>query len=348
MPSRKKEDEKEMDIETFLELQRTNVSFKERYLLDNWNSSVDGGEIEFETDGCRVMNLNKTTSSHKTKLISKTKCPHNYIVLTIISSHVQDFNRRMLIRKTWGSDRNLKKRRWKTYFVVGLTTNQETLRLLSCEKEQFSDIIYGDVYESFDNLTFKMQIGFEWAVRYCKFKYLLKTESDVFVNIPKLLQFLLHKDTQKRRLYAGYVQFSAQVMRSGKYAVSKKQYRKAIYPRYCSGGGFVLTSDVVKKMLSHFSDVDHLRISDAYVGELALKSGIDAYHDESFQMSVKDCGYHENAVVYHPVTTKKCTLYLYVKHLSFIDFIDSILTRNQLAVSANNAFLPGIILKRNN
>ena len=80
----------------------------------------------------------------------------------------------------------------------------------------FNDIIYGDVYEHFLNLTFKIQMVFEWAVTYCKFEYLLKADDDVFVNIPSLLEFLRHKDTPKNKLYAGHVNYAGKVLPIGK------------------------------------------------------------------------------------------------------------------------------------
>ena len=312
-----------VDIEAFLEVYRKNISFKERNLLINWNTSKE--IIPYNKIGCKLI-ICKPNLLHKTSLISQTKCAHYYIVVILTTSNIYDFNRRMLIRNTWGNDRNLKKHRWKIFFLVGLTYQNETMQTLSCESEMFDDIIYGDIHEHLNNLTAKIQMGFEWVLTYCNFKYLLKTDDDIFVNVPILFQFLQDKHTERTKLYAGHVQFEARVHRTGKYAVSKKEYWKKVYPRYCSGGGFVLSTDVVMKMTAHFDDIKPLRISDAYVGELALRSGVDSFHDDRFFMFQDEskCIYNENVILYHPVKTKKCMLYLHVKNLVLIKYMDNI------------------------
>ena len=48
----------------------------------------------------------------------------------------------------------------------------------------------------------------EWAYKYCDFQYLLKTDDDVFVNLPNLYKLLDSKDTQHTRLYLGRAQSS--------------------------------------------------------------------------------------------------------------------------------------------
>ena len=71
-----------------------------------------------------------------------------------------------------------------------------------------------------------------------------------------------------------------------------------------------MTADVVKKFLAVINDVDFMSIDDAYVGELALKSGVDAFHDHMFfKMYVDElqCNLTNSYDVYHPVKTSRCT-----------------------------------------
>ena len=158
-------------------------------------------------------------------------------------------------------------------------------------------------------------MGFEWADKYCRFDFLFKGDDDVFLNIPRLLDFVGDAEVPKISLYAGNVHYAARVARKGRYGVPEHEYRKSIYPRYCSGGGFLLTSDVVKKFLSVIPDVGVIRIDDAYVGELALRSSVDVYHDERFlNMAAGGGGCHplsQDSVVHHPVTSEVCMDLLY-------------------------------------
>lgn len=270
----------------------------------------------YNQTGCHYIHTHNRSSLHKTSLITQTKCPRDYTLLILVTSNISHFDRRALIRHTWGDDRHCGVYTWKVYFLVGMTKDESNLRRLSCEAEMFQDVVFGDTVEHFFNLTYKVQMGFEWAVNYCKFEYLLKADDDVFVNLPKLFQFLYDKDTPREKLYAGNVHYAAKVFRAGKYAVSKNEYWKKIYPRYCSGGGFVLSSDVVTLMTEQFNNVVPLKIDDAYVGELALASGIDVLHHDYFRMfeNEKKCLYNSTFIVHHPVKDRPCMLKLFAHH----------------------------------
>ena len=291
-------------------------------LLDNLTEIPD---YPYNQTGCRLIFSNKS-NLHKTSLITQTRCTINYTLLILVTSNILHFDRRTLIRHTWGNDRNCNMFKWKVFFLVGRTHDGLHLNKLSCEADMFNDVIFGDTYEHFFNLTFKLQMGFEWSVNYCKFKYLLKADDDVFVNLPKLFAFLYDKETPRSRLYAGNVHYAAKVFRSGKYAVSKKEYWKKIYPRYCSGGGFVLSNDVVKMMTLQFDNVRPLKIDDAYIGELALSCGIDVIHHDYFRMFENEaqCSYNNTFIVHHPVKDRPCMLKLFAQHFSLVKNINDI------------------------
>lgn len=264
--------------------------------------------LNYPSNGCQQFLKNKTTN-HLTRLYTTKTCPKKYELIILVTSHMHNYDRRMTIRNTWGVD----KYDYKTYFVVGTTNSQQKREMLSCEDDFNNDIIYGEVTDDFFNLSYKIQYGFEWAIKYCNFTYLLKANDDVFVNIPLLLGFLHHEETPKVMLYAGNVQYQAAVLRMGRNNVTKKEYWKKYYPRYCSGSGFVLTHDVVTRMVSHFRDAIMIKKDDAYVGELALKSNVDVFHDGSFVMDRKRCMFHKKIILHHPVKSDLCMRYLFMK-----------------------------------
>ena len=55
-----------------------------------------------------------------------------------------------------------------------------------------------------------------------------------------------------------------------------QEYNESVYPPYCSGGGYILSSDAISALLPHFDVVNPLKIDDAYVGILAKKAGLEA------------------------------------------------------------------------
>ena len=72
-----------------------------------------------------------------------------------------------------------------------------------------------------------------------------------------------------------------------------------IRDRYNSGGGFVLSSDVVSSMIPHFNWITPLKIDDAYMGGLVLKAGIDCINDKRFHMYDQGCVYRNRTIVSH-------------------------------------------------
>ena len=63
----------------------------------------------------------KASPQHKTSLITRTTCVGKYFLLILVSSAPANFERRKLVRQTWGTDNNLTAPQWKTYFLLGQT-----------------------------------------------------------------------------------------------------------------------------------------------------------------------------------------------------------------------------------
>ena len=276
--------------------------------LPPWMKSI--GKVNILKD----KSVEYTPQFMKPAVIKIPKCTYEYKLIILVQSTISHFSRRMMIRNTWGKYRDSENTNWKTIFLVAKSKYEQDSFLLYKEFDQFEDLIIGDFHEDFYTLSLKVRMGFEWSVTHCKFQFLLKTDDDVFVNTVRLLDFIHANNTPKTKLYAGNVQFRATVFRSGKYGISEKEYKKNVYPRYCSGGGYVLSVDVVRKMNDNFDKVMPMTIDDAYVGELALKSGVDVLHDNKFQM-YQECNYNEKLIIHHPVKERNCMEKLFEKHL---------------------------------
>ena len=239
------------------------------------------------------------------RLIKFPNCTNNFALVILVQSHVLHFSNRNLIRNTWGKRPPSEQSKWNIFFLVAQPKEERSLLLVNREFEEFNDLVIGDTIENFYALHLKLQFGFIWSIMHCEFQYLLKADDDTYVNIPGLFRFLRDESTPKINLYAGNVLLANSVDRSGRYGLSKGEYKRNIFPRYCSGGGFVLSADVVIKMIKNFSKVPPMRIDDVYIGELALAGGIDPFHSDKFQMYSK-CVYNNERIVYHPVKEKHC------------------------------------------
>ncbi|XP_022787639.1 lactosylceramide 1,3-N-acetyl-beta-D-glucosaminyltransferase-like, partial [Stylophora pistillata] len=147
----------------------------------------------------KINQLNSTTESsssftttsipqmkHKTFLITRRSCMQHYDLLMIISSAPGNFERRNNIRKTWAFERSAKPR-WTSVFLVAQTRDEGVSNLLLEEDEALKDLVRASYYDYYYNQTHKIKMGFEWAITYCNFSFLLKLDDDVFVHIPRVL-----------------------------------------------------------------------------------------------------------------------------------------------------------------
>ena len=244
-----------------------------------------------------------TQSQHKTTLISKTVCARNYFLLIVVSSAPAHFERRNLIRQTWGTDRNFIPQ-WKTFFLLGQTRNQTHSDLLKTENNIHGDLIRANYYDHYWNQSFKIEMGFEWAARYCKFSFLLKADDDVLVNTNDLINRLQRESTPEKGLYMGKRHTNPEVRRYGKFRVSHEEFAGSTYPDFCSGAGFVLSYDVVECMVPSFNVINPFRLDDIYVGILAHRLGVTPAHHSWFLIpnsNYDDCFFTPNVLVQHRV-----------------------------------------------
>ena len=259
----------------------------------------------------------KASSQHRTSLITRTTCEGKYFLLILVSSAPANFERRYLIRQTWGVDNNIVPQ-WKTYFLLGQTRNQAHSDLLKKENSIYGDMIRADYYEHYWNQTLKIQMAFEWAARYCNFSYLLKADDDVFVNSRRLLDVLQLKTTPKKGLYMGKLHHNPGVQRDGKWRVSYEEYNGTHYPDFCSGAGFVMSYDVVESVVPLFDVIKPYRLDDVYVGMLAEKLGVRAVDHKGFVMPFINvlhhkCNFVPNTLLQHQAIGE-CLIRLFMNH----------------------------------
>lgn len=221
---------------------------------------------------------------HRTRLLTRTKCEQRFFLVILVASSAEAYQNRMVIRHTWGTD-NALHRKWKTVFLIGEGQDVGISDRILREAQIFGDIIQGDYKETFANKVFKIQSGFEWAAKYCSsFQYLLKTDDDVFVNTRGLIDFLSGTGTLNTEFYFGHLMHGSPVLRTGFYGVSEEDHPANFYKDYISGGGYVLSKDLVLKFTQMFDVVKPLKIDDAYIGMLAADIGVEPISSSTFMM----------------------------------------------------------------
>ena len=243
---------------------------------------------------------------HKTYLTSREQCTQKVLLLIMVPTHPASFDRRSVIRKTWGTDPSMKTR-WKTVFLLGQVAGNSVQNdeHLEAEGMMHRDLIRGAQKEHYYNLTLKTQMGLEWASKYCDFQYLLKADDDVFVNPYLLTDYLRKPVTPKTKLYTGMCLHGAIPRRKGKYEVSREEYNRTSYPDYCLGA-YLLSSDLVHKLVEMFDvNEEPFKMEDVYIGMLIEKIGdVKAKRHVSFRHT-RCCHLFPNVFAQH-LTSAKC------------------------------------------
>ena len=271
-----------------------NQKASEKGLLNKNNNSLD-----LKVEALTPSTNKKQALPHKTYLISRERCTKKVFLLIMVFTRPASFDRRLVIRKTWAPDPSMKTR-WKTVFLLGQTPHDSVQNeYLEAEGMMHRDLIRGAQKEHYNNLTLKTQMGLEWASKYCDFQYLLKADDDVFINPYLLMEYLRKPDTPKTKLYTGACRYG-RPFRRGKYGVSVEEYNRTTYPGFCNGPAYVLSSDMVHKLVEMF-DISKkpFKLEDVYIGLLVEKmGGVKPVRHYSFRYSGQ-CTLYPNTFSQH-------------------------------------------------
>ncbi|XP_059817284.1 beta-1,3-galactosyltransferase 5-like [Hypanus sabinus] len=230
-----------------------------------------------------------------------------FLVLLVTSSPEQ-FEARSVIRRTWGSERRTAGRGTSvTYFLLG--RGRERQELIRREGEVHGDIIQGDFGDTYYNLTYKVLLGLQWLCNSCpSATFVMKTDSDMFVNTDYLLE-LLSREPRRRDLFTGFIMDHSLPIRNifSKWYVSAAEYPMQTYPPFCSGTGYVLSTDLACRVCIISRAVPLFKLEDVYVGlclaELKVKP-LDI-HDHpvfhNYRVPFSICSYRQ-LVTSHRVT----------------------------------------------
>ncbi|KAJ8023681.1 Acetylgalactosaminyl-O-glycosyl-glycoprotein beta-1,3-N-acetylglucosaminyltransferase [Holothuria leucospilota] len=222
-------------------------------------------------------------------------------IVALISSFVGNFEQRLAIRETWGSKDIFYSRIVRFVFVLGSPTanKNETQSKVDEEFRKYGDIIQGNFDESFQNLTLKVVLGLKWVTEFCsEAAYLYKGDEDMFVAWSRVVRLLLQKSDSNgspvmKRFFFGRVQRDSLRINNpkSKYFVNESTYHGKFYPEYCSGGSYILSTDIIPKLYRMSLITPLIPIDDAYQGILTYQIGVSPIHHDGFKVSFRkrDC-----------------------------------------------------------
>lgn len=214
------------------------------------------------------------------------KCPNfgkEMDLVIIIMSAPTHLEARMAIRQTWGhfgqrSDISI-------LFMLGATMDSKVETILRKEQKTYNDVIRGKFLDSYSNLTLKTISTLEWVDNYCsKVKFLLKTDDDMFINVPRLQAFTIKHARDKNVIFGRLAKKWKPIRnKKSKYFVSQAQFKHAVFPDFTTGPAYLLSSDIVRKLYDAALDQTYLKLEDVFVtGIVADKLGIKRTHANEF------------------------------------------------------------------
>ncbi|XP_053620050.1 beta-1,3-galactosyltransferase 5-like [Plodia interpunctella] len=171
-------------------------------------------------------------------------------------------------------------------FVIGVPP--DTMRpAIEAEDTLYGDIIVGRFMDSYSNLTLKTLSMLEWVDTYCpRVQRLLKTDDDMFINVPKLIEFMKapSRVNATKTIWGKVVKKSLPKRTSrSKYFVSPLQFPGKVFPDFTTGPAYLLTTDVIRLILAAAPSQPYLRLEDVFItGVLGNKLGIKRQHATEF------------------------------------------------------------------
>ncbi|XP_039266455.1 beta-1,3-galactosyltransferase 5-like [Styela clava] len=212
-----------------------------------------------------------------------TKCRPDTQVLILVKSAVMHIEQRKVIRKTWGSVKNVDKYEIRILYLLGkMRDNSQTLEspLLTNEAEEYDDIVMGNFIDAYTNVTKKSLLGLKFFYEFCRgVEFVMSADDDIFLNTTEMItqhfSKLTHPASQILQCGLRTVKY-AKVKRNGKWSIEYEKYNRPFYPPYCLGPCFLMSVDVALATYeASFQTPTDISIDDAMItGILREKIGI--------------------------------------------------------------------------
>ncbi|XP_004873378.1 N-acetyllactosaminide beta-1,3-N-acetylglucosaminyltransferase 3 isoform X2 [Heterocephalus glaber] len=208
------------------------------------------------------------------------KCAPPVFLLLAIKSSPANYERRDIVRRTWGQERQVQGATLRRLFLVGTSANPHEAtkvnRLLALEAREYGDILQWDFHDTFFNLTLKQVLFLEWQKTRCPdASFVLNGDDDVFAHTDNMVAFLLGLDPE-HHLFAGHLIQGVGPIRVpwSKYFVPRLVTEDEQYPPYCGGGGFLLSRFTARALQRAASALDLFPIDDVFLGRCLHHQGL--------------------------------------------------------------------------
>lgn len=178
-------------------------------------------------------------------------------------------DKRRMIRRTFANEAIFPQFHIRVAFLLGKSRAFQHGHLQK-EYEKHKDLVMGDFYDSYHNLTLKGVMGYRWVKDYCSnSKLVMKIDDDVLINPYKFLNYYFPYMSSKRRSFFCNYWFNSTVPinRNGKWKVKDNVfYGMTHFPYiYCSGFMVVITTDLITSLYESAKITPFFWVDDIYL-----------------------------------------------------------------------------------
>ncbi|XP_063147083.1 N-acetyllactosaminide beta-1,3-N-acetylglucosaminyltransferase 3 [Candoia aspera] len=207
---------------------------------------------------------------------------YEVFLLLAIKSSPGNYERREIIRKTWGQERTFAGIHIRRIFLTGVAASAREARkldqLLRLENEEHGDILQWRFVDSFFNLTLKQVLFLSWMETHCPgVRFIFNGDDDVFANTDNIAQYLLGiPGAGDQHLFVGHLITNVGPIREkwSKYYVPEQVTPSKSYPPYCGGGGLLMSSYTSHAIYQKSLGIELFPIDDVYLGMCLQKAGL--------------------------------------------------------------------------
>ena len=203
-------------------------------------------------------------------------------LLLAVKSAPEHYERRELIRRTWGQERSYGGLPVRRLFLLGTPGPEDEARaerlaeLVALEAREHGDVLQWAFVDTFLNLTLKHLHLLDWLAARCPHaRFLLSGDDDVFVHTANVVRFL-QAQPPGHHLFSGQLMEGSVPIRDSwsKYFVPPQLFPGSAYPVYCSGGGFLLSGPTARALRAAARHTPLFPIDDAYMGMCLQRAGL--------------------------------------------------------------------------
>lgn len=186
----------------------------------------------------------------------------------IVTSFAGNIEARSSLRRAYPKEELEKLGIFRVFLLAMLKegVSEVTQNAILHENERYNDIVQGNFYENYRNLTYKHIMGIRWAVTECETDYVIKMDDDIIVDMYTLMKLINSKQKSKHDIL-GYIFKDMRPIRlkANKWYVAEDEYESNSYPTFVSGWLYVLRFNSAKKLLGALKSERYFWIDDVFV-----------------------------------------------------------------------------------